>query len=298
MTARSGPGYHHDIPWPNSSGSSLSTDIDKDDVMTRRGSGLWLGLLATFLLFTTPSWSQQTSTDELQKEIEGLRESMKAMEKELREIKLLLQSLASAARRPRGVTLDLDDNPFRGQRTARLTLVEFSDYQCAFCRRHVRETVPQIEKEYVETGKLKYVFLDFPLEEVHGLAFKAAEAANCAGEQGKYWEMHAQLFASQQGLEPWTGHARAIGLDLSKFEECLDSGREAAEIRRDLNEAWKAGVTRTPTFFLAYTDPGSSKITSVTRLTGAEPYPTFKAAIDKLLAQAPEAARGQSDGGR
>ena len=111
--------------------------------------------------------------------------------------------------------------------------------------------------------------------------------ADCAGEQGKYWEMHDRLYANQQSFEPWTAHAEAIGLDMSKFQSCLDSGRSADEIRKDMAEAQKAGVTGTPAFFLAYTDPASSKVRTVTAMKGAQPYPAFKAAIDKLLAEPP-----------
>ena len=131
---------------------------------------------------------------------------------------------------------------------------------------------------------MKHVLLDMPLESMHKFAFKAAEATRCAGEQGKYWEMRDRLFANQQSFEPWTGHAEAVGLDVAKFEECLNSGRQAEEIRKDMAEAQKAGVTGTPAFFLAYTDPNSSKVKTVTRLTGAQPFAAFKAEIDKLLA--------------
>lgn len=259
-------------------------------------------LLLLLLLCSAPlARAQQSSMDDLRKEIQALSESVKALQKDLQEIKALLLSRAPATP-PQNVVLDLDGNPAQGERTAKLTLIEFSDYQCPFCARHVRETAAQIDKEYVQTGKLRHVFLDFPLESIHKLAFKAAEAANCAGEQGKYWEMHDRLYASQSSLDQWTAHAQAVGLDLPKFEECLNSGRQAAEIRRDMAEAQKAGITGTPAFFLAYADPRSSKIRTVTRLTGALPFATFKAAIDKLLAGEPEAPKGngaekQSPGG-
>jgi protein-disulfide isomerase len=133
-----------------------------------------------------------------------------------------------------------------------------------------------------------------PLESIHKNAFKAAEAVRCAGEQGKYWEMHDRLYANQQALEPWKPHAEAIGLDAAKFEECLNSGREAANVRSDMAQAEKAGLTGTPSFFLAYTDPKGTKIKTVSRLTGAQPYAAFKAAIDKLLTDAPEAPKEKS----
>jgi len=131
--------------------------------------------------------------------------------------------------------------------------------------------------------------MDFPLESIHKLAVKAAEVCNCAGEQGKYWEMHDRLFANQKALEPWTAHAEALGLDLKQFEECVGSGRQEPEVRSDMAQAEKAGVTGTPTFFLGYTDPKDTRIKTVFRLTGAQPYARIKAAIDKLLAEQPEA---------
>jgi protein-disulfide isomerase len=246
-----------------------------------------LGLPFIILLSAAPLPAQQPSTEDLRKEIQALSQSVKEMQKDLQEIKALLLSRVPAAP-PENVVLDLSNSPAQGEPTARLTLIEFSDFQCPFCGRHDRDTAPQIDKEYVTAGKLRHVFVDFPLESIHKFAFKAAEAARCAGEQGKYWEMHHRLFENQNKLDPLTPHAEAIGLDVPKFEECLNSGRQAAAIRQEVAEAQKAGVTSTPTFFLAYTDPKTSKIKTVRRLTGAQPYTAFKAAIDKLLTTQPQ----------
>ena len=131
--------------------------------------------------------------------------------------------------------------------------------------------------------------MDFPLESIHKFAFKAAEAARCAGEQGKFWEMHDRLFANQKELEPAKPHAEAIGLDVPKFEGCLSSGKYAEAIRKDAAEGAKAGVTGTPQFFLAYTDPTSSKVKTVVRLSGAQAFAAFKTQIDQLLAAQPKA---------
>ena len=135
--------------------------------------------------------------------------------------------------------------------------------------------------------------MDFPLESMHKFAFKAAEAARCAGEQGKFWEMHDRLFANQTSLEPAKPHAEAIGLDVAKFEGCLSAGKYAEAIRKDTAEGAKAGVTGTPAFFLAYTDPNSSKVKTEVQLSGAQPYAAFKAQIDKLLAEQPKAAAAE-----
>ena len=137
------------------------------------------------------------------------------------------------------------------------------------------------------------MFLDLLLESIHKQAFKAAEAANCAGDQAKYWEMHDRLFENQKALEPWNTHAEAVGLDLSAFERCLGSGKFAEEIRRDMGEARKAGQTGTPAFMLGRTDPNSSKMKILAAVRGARPFADFKAEIDRLL---DETEKAQADG--
>ena len=145
-------------------------------------------------------------------------------------------------------------------------------------------TYPQIKKEYIETGKLRYVALDLPLERIHKLAFKAAEATHCAQEQGKYWKMHDRLFQNQRALEPWGSHAEALGLDVVRFDRCLNSGKFAEAIRRDMAEAVKARATATPSFVLGVADSSdSTKVKGLTFIRGAQPYSRFKAAIDAAL---------------
>jgi protein-disulfide isomerase len=136
----------------------------------------------------------------------------------------------------------------------------------------------------VESGKVRYVLLDMPLESIHKFAFKAAEATHCAEEQGKFWEMHERLFEQQKALEPWKAHAEALKLDVAKFEECLSSGRHAAAIRKDMAEAQKAGVTGTPAFLITVTDPADkTKVKGLTTLKGAQPYDRFKAELEQAL---------------
>ena len=181
--------------------------------------------------------------------------------------------------------LSVDGAPFKGDKNAKVTLVDFTDYQCPFCARHVRETWPQIEKDYISTGKVKYVVRDFPIESIHPHAFKAAEATHCAGEQGKYWEIHDRLFADQKALalKDLPPHAQTLGLDVPKFQQCLESGRHAAKVRKDLADGQKAGVTGTPSFFLGLTEPNDSQVKVQKSLKGAQPYAAFKEAIDSLL---------------
>jgi protein-disulfide isomerase len=257
--------------------------------MRIRSSNLSAVFPLAVVLFSLPAQAQQTSMDELKKEVETLNQNMNAMQRDLQEIKALLQNRMQV-NPPPSVVLNLDKRPVKGEGTAKLTLVEFLDYQCPYCGQFSRETMPQIDRDYIQTGKVRYVVVNMPLAAMHKSAFKAAEAAACAGEQGKFWEMHERLFNNQQIIDQWKTHAEAIGLDMDKFEQCLDTDRQAAQVRSDIAEAHDAGVTGTPAFFLAFTDPKSATIKTITKLVGSQPYASFKAAIDKQLAEKPEVA--------
>jgi protein-disulfide isomerase len=145
--------------------------------------------------------------------------------------------------------------------------------------------LPKLEKEYIETGKLKYVARDFPLETIHKFARKASEAFWCANEQGKGAEMHDRLFANQQQLQPEAleKHAEALGLDVQTFKTCLDSNKYADKVTASLQEGQKLGVTGTPAFVLGYTEGDGTEVKAVKFLVGALPFDTFKSNIDKLL---------------
>jgi protein-disulfide isomerase len=226
----------------------------------------------------------------LKKDMQALKEGQQAIQKDLQEIKKLIAARPAAGApgvdQAMNALVTTEGAPVKGNKNAKLTLVEFSEFQCPFCGRHVRETYPQLDKEYIQTGKVKYVFRDLPLESIHKNAFKAAEASHCAGEQNKYWEMHDRLFANQQSLEPamLTAHAQAVGVDSKKFQACLDSGKYAAQIRKDIAEANKLGITGTPTTVIGLTQPNDPKIKILRVIRGAQGYNAFKGAFDELLA--------------
>jgi protein-disulfide isomerase len=143
--------------------------------------------------------------------------------------------------------------------------------------------LPQIVKDYVSTGKVKYVFSDFPLDSMHPQAFKAAEAAACAGDQGKFWEMHDQLFNNQQALNinALSLHAQAIGLNTAAFQQCLFGGKHEGKVRDSFKTGSDAGVSGTPTFFIGVTSSNSVKVHKI--LSGAQRYSAFKSVIENLL---------------
>jgi protein-disulfide isomerase len=185
----------------------------------------------------------------------------------------------------RDLVVDTAGAPMRGSSEARVTLIDFSDFQCPFCARYVRETMPWIERDYVVTGKVKYVFRDFPVESLHKQAFAAHEAAACAADQRQFWPMHDRLFANQQALDraALAAHAAALHIDASAFQECLDGGQHAASIRTSMAEGRAAGITATPTLMLGLNEPGKTTVKVVKIVRGAQPYAQVRDAIENLL---------------
>jgi len=169
----------------------------------------------------------------------------------------------------------IDDDAVKGDKNAPVTIVEFSDYECPFCARFYSDTLSQIDAEYIKTGKVKLIVRDFPLS-FHQQAQKAAEAAECAGEQGKYFEMHDKLFESgvAGGVTSFKQYAKDIGLNSGKFDDCLDTGKMASEIQKDFNDGQNAGIQGTPGF-----------IVNGQMISGAQPFSAFKQVIDAELAK-------------
>jgi len=177
-----------------------------------------------------------------------------------------------------------DDDPVLGNPDAPVTVVEFSDFQCPFCRRLFSDTLPQLKEKYVKTGKVKFVYRDFPLA-FHPMAQKYAEAGECADEQGKFWQMHDKIFEEQgkQGTGTISGitvddvkkWAKDLGLDGAGFNNCLDSGKYSEEISKDTSDGQKAGVSGTPATFV------NGRL-----ISGAVPFAQFEAAIEEELKKA------------
>jgi protein-disulfide isomerase len=181
--------------------------------------------------------------------------------------------------------VSLSGRPMLGHQEAPLTLVEFSDYQCPHCRRLFGTTLPALKAEYIDTGKLRYVFRDFPLDRIHPFARKAAEAANCAGDQGQYWEMHDLLFQNPKALQvgQLKAYARRFDLDAAAFDACLDQSKYAAHVQQDVDDGAAAGVQGTPGFFLGRTR--ADGMLQGTTIKGAQPMTVFRPIIERLLAE-------------
>ena len=248
-----------------------------------------LTIVVSLVLFVAlPAVAQTTAAnDDLQKQINALTEGQKVILHELQELRQLLQSRPAAGEDALPATVSIARQATQGATTAKVAIIEYSDYQCPFCSRYERDTFPQLQTEYVKTGKVRYVFRDLPLD-FHQNAFKAAQAARCAGEQGKFWEMHHQLFANQGALEEkdLRTHAAALNLDQPRFEQCLGADRYAADIRNDVTEASNAGLTGTPSFLLGFVQPDAT-VKVAKKIVGSKSYADFKTAIDSLLASSP-----------
>lgn len=237
---------------------------------------------------SAPALAQEAGDmEQLRRDVEAVRQGQDALRKDLDELKKQLQARLPPPPPPLVQPIDavvsIGDAPVKGARDAQLTMVEFSDYQCPFCKRHADQSLPQIERDYIATGKVRYVFRDFPLESIHPQALQAAEAAHCAGEQGRYWEMHDRLFSNQQALaaERLVEHAAALELEAGSFKQCLESGKYVERIREDIAEGRKLSVTGTPTLLLGTSAGGSME--NVRILRGAHAYALLKQEIDKLL---------------
>ena len=167
----------------------------------------------------------------------------------------------------------VDNDPVKGKPDAPVTIIEFSDFQCPFCAKFYQEAYPQIIKEYVDTGKVKLVYRDYPLG-FHPNAQKAAEASECAHEQNKFWEMHDKLFENQESLSEvnYKKWATELGMDSNKFNDCLDTGKYEEEVQKDLQAGSDAGVSGTPGFFVNHQI-----------ISGAVPFAVFKEVIDAEL---------------
>jgi protein-disulfide isomerase len=191
---------------------------------------------------------------------------------------------------PRPKQVSVDDDPVLGLSDAKVTIIEFSDYECPFCKRYFDQTYPQIVKEYVDTGKVKIVYRDLPLSFHDPMATLEAVAANCARAQGDdqtYFAYHDELFkrtkSNGNGLTEadLSTIASDLGLNLSEFSTCLADAKNKEEVVKDLADASTVGATGTPTFFIGKTTPSGTILG--TKLVGAQPLEAFKKVIDEEL---------------
>jgi protein-disulfide isomerase len=268
--------------------------------------------VAALALLTVPVAAQSPADYQaLRKEMDLMRERLTMLQKEIDLLKAQratapapasAQAPAGTATSPGGLVMkdgvpvaalpdtsafSLAKAAIRGSTAARFALVEVSDFECPFCARYSNNTSGQIVKEFVNTGKIRYAFVHMPVAS-HRNAFKASEASLCAGDQGKFWEMHDRLFvvAPQGGLvrARLPESATAIGIRVDTFNSCLDSARHAPAVQADLALARQLSVRGTPTFFLGTLDPKTMAFKASRRIVGSKTFAVFEATLNSMLA--------------
>lgn len=243
------------------------------------------GLLLTALLCCSPAINAaepkadgnapitQNTADAILKELQEIRKVLVKIEK---------QGGRGAPSRPTTAKVSTKGKQEMGSKDAPVTIVEFTDYQCPYCLRFTKTTFPLLKRKYVDTGKVRWVALNMPLA-FHKDAVKAAQAAHCAGEQGKFWEMREELFKNPKklSLSYLPAHAAAISLDIPAFNACLQSKRHLDDIAKEGKDANAVRLTGTPSFIIGKT---TSDVISGPVVIGAQPMNKFDAEIEKLLA--------------
>jgi protein-disulfide isomerase len=245
------------------------------------------------ILAAAPAAQSAADYQALRKELDLMREKIAQMQKEIDSLKAQRTSPAAAATQPimpvSNVTLNLARAPFRGSTTSKVTMVEISDFECPFCGRYSRETGPEVLKQYADTNRIGYAFVNYPLP-AHPFAPKAGEAAACAADQGKFWEMHDILFRKQgaalaPAFLPQKGDL-IPGLNKTAYNACLESSKHAAYIKSDMTMVQPYAPRGTPAFFIGTMDPATRMFKGAVSIVGAKPLSVFQQALDEQLARA------------
>jgi len=249
-----------------------------------------LALAAVILLMSPAAMTEEAADssaasdgkmDAILLELKAIRQLLEKIEKQ--------GGLAQRPSKPTIAKVSIKGKHAMGAVDAPVTVVEFSDYQCPFCLRFSKTTFPLLKKKYIDTGKVRWVALNLPLP-FHKDARKAAQAAHCAGEQDKFWEMRELLLRNPRKLnaENLPAHAATLSLDMNTFNACLQSDRHLAEIDQDAKDAKAVRLTGTPSFIIGKT--AANEITGQV-VIGAQPMNRFDAAISKALQQKPAAKK-------
>ncbi|PBO85014.1 MAG: disulfide bond formation protein DsbA [Thaumarchaeota archaeon] len=259
-----------------------STETNNGNISVKKSTfnGLIIGLIAItgIAMFFAGSYVVNSDSDKISQE--ELQDAISKLELKI------LQNQLPTTQPTSQVKISADNDPIIGNPDAKISIIEFSDFQCPFCARFHIQTLPLILEEYIDEGKVNLVFRDFPIQSIHPNALPASVAAECANEQGKFREMHDKLFDNQNqwnrqqtadAVLMFNQYAEEIKLDQAKFESCLSNGKYIDEIKKDLEDGRDYGVSGTPGFFI-----GNDKIGYV-ELKGAQPFDSFKKVIDAQL---------------
>ncbi len=247
-----------------------------------------LGAIILWQAYSTNKIEQYSLSLAIQeKNIQELSDNTERMEKELRVLKQILSRSKLLEPAVFDTTFTLNgserDDPFLGGKDSAVVIIAFSEYQCKPCREFFETTFAKLQSNFISSGKIKLIFRDFPLDS-HNQSEQAATLANCAGEQGRYWEMHKLLFENQTLVDRGefsSLQTQISGLNVAKIKECVESNRYRKEIAEDQQDGKRIGIKGAPGFFIGKkNDRGDYKGVII---RGAQPYAVFEAQIERLL---------------
>lgn len=234
------------------------------------------------------SSSAQSPPPPVQQQLDELKAGQQRLFRELDEIKALLQerSVRTNFTGPSVTSANVHGEPFLGTNTAKVAIIEYSDFDCSFCGRYARDVFPRLDEEYIGTGKVRYFFRDLPEPDETNAWFKA-RAARCAGDQGKFWQMHELLFSAQAAKGPEVvSLGSTLGLDLDAFNACLATKKYLENIRRSEAGARRMGLYGTPSFLVGLLTDDGDFVRVKQVLVGAQTYDKFKSLLDGLVEEA------------
>jgi len=254
-------------------GSSRSSKIFKNS----------LSLVFAFFIGVQGVSAEEWITEEVLKQLSEVRQELKGLKEEVKSLKEAMSQPSRAQAKPSAGPIDIKDSPFIGENSAQIAIIEFSDYQCPYCRRHYKQTMPQIAKNYVETGKVKYVMKQFPLD-FHAKARGASVAALCVEKlkPGRYFKAHESIFDGETALSESGYLALADSLDISQtqYKSCLGDPKMSQIVDRDMTQGQSVGVSGTPAFLVGKIEDG--KLVDGQLITGARPFSSFSSVLDRL----------------
>jgi len=261
----------------------------------RSAAGLVLSISTFTWAFTEASvLAAEPSSASIQQQLDELRAGQAELRAELEEIKRLLQSPAVRTNVGNKPTVPVVDSvnvrgePFRGTNAARVAIIEYSDFGCSFCGKYARQVFPHLDGDYIKTGKLRYYFRDLPEPNETNSWFKA-RAARCAGDQGKFWELHDLLFNAQSSSEKDVrALSQTLGLDIESFNACLSTEKYLINIQRSVAGAKRLGIYGTPAFLVGAMSEDGDFVKVKQVLIGAENYEQLRTILDELLLARPK----------
>lgn len=247
-------------------------------------------LIASLVVLTFHAFAQEQAPPSLQEQLDALKRGQERILQELEELRAALAERPARAEQPARSTaptvFNLRGEPFKGEKSAPLAIIEYSDFECSHCAEFATEIFPQLEQLYIAAGKMRFYFRDLP-EPGNAESLLKARVARCAGEQGKFWEMHDYFFAKHPALVggSFRAEADAIGLDHAKLTACLKESKYSLMIQRSAAGAARMGFRGTPTFVIGRLSDNGDILTVKQILLGSESLEKFRAILDPLLAE-------------